>query len=159
MKILVVSDTHRRDADYYDLVKLHKPDMVVHCGDAEGSEEEMKLQTPCPLMMVLGNNDYFSDLPRELAFELRGLRIWVTHGHRYGVNLGPERIIEEAKRRGCDVVMYGHTHKPCVIGDGTVTAINPGSLSYPRQEGRKPSYIIMEFDRFGQVHYTIAYVK
>ena len=38
-------------------------------------------------------------------------------------------------------------------------ALNPGSLSYPRQEGRLPSYAIMEIDRDEKVHFTIAYLK
>ncbi len=31
--------------------------------------------------------------------------------------------------------------------DDDIIAVNPGSLSYPRQEGRQPSYAIMEIDR------------
>ena len=27
-----------------------------------------------------------------------------------------------------------------------IIAVNPGSLSYPRQEGRRPSYIVMEVE-------------
>ena len=38
-------------------------------------------------------------------------------------------------------------------------AVNPGSLSYPRQEGRLPSYAIMEIDRKEKVHFTIAYLR
>ena len=39
--------------------------------------------------------------------------------------------------------MYGHTHKPVVDQDRDIIAVNPGSLTYPRQEGRSPSYIVM----------------
>ena len=55
--------------------------------------------------------------------------------------------------------MYGHTHKPVIDVDKDITAINPGSLSFPRQEGRKPSYIIMDLDRDGQVHYHLNFCK
>ena len=82
-----------------------------------------------------------------------------THGHNYYVSMGSERIKQEAIDRGVDIVFYGHTHRPVVdIGD-EVIAINPGSLSYPRQEGRLPSYVIMEDDRYGEWHFTIAYIK
>ncbi len=54
--------------------------------------------------------------------------------------------------------MYGHTHKPVIDVDKDITAINPGSLSFPRQEGRKPSYIIMDLDRDGQVHYHLNFL-
>ena len=59
---------------------------------------------------------------------------------------------------GVDIVIYGHTHKPVVDIEGDIIAVNPGSLTYPRQENRKPSYIIMELDREGKVHFTINYL-
>ena len=53
--------------------------------------------------------------------------------------------------------MYGHTHKPVVDREGSVIAVNPGSLSYPRQEGRRPSYIIMEAEE-EEVRFSIEYL-
>ena len=53
-------------------------------------------------------------------------------------------VMEEAQARECQMVFFGHTHKPVVSEKDGVLAINPGSLSYPRQEGRKPSYSVME---------------
>ena len=72
--------------------------------------------------------------------------------------MGSERIKEEAILRGFDIVIYGHTHKPLVDVDDEVIALNPGSLSYPRQDGRRPSYMIMEIDRMGEPHFTINYL-
>lgn len=53
----------------------------------------------------------------------------------------------------------GHTHRPYLEQDKGITVLNPGSLSYPRQEGRKPSYMIMDLDRNGEAHFTINYIK
>ena len=53
--------------------------------------------------------------------------------------------------------MYGHTHVPLVDLSEDIWAVNPGSISLPRQEGRKPSYIIMETDRFEKAHFTVNY--
>ena len=158
MKILVVSDTHRRNENYFKLLELHHPDMVIHCGDVEGSEYALSQSAQCPVQMVTGNNDFFSQLPRELEFNVGPYKVWVTHGHNYLVYLGSEHIKREARARGVDIVMYGHTHKPVIDIGEEVTAINPGSLSYPRQDGHRPSYIIMEIDREDKVHYTIAYL-
>ena len=107
---------------------------------------------------MLGNNDFFSDLPRELEFDIREYKVWVTNGHNYYVSMGNENIKREAIVRGRDIVFYGHTHKPVIDIDDGVIAVNPGSLSYPRQEGHRPSYVIMEIDRFGELHFTIAYL-
>lgn len=159
MKILVVSDTHKKNDNYFKIVDMHKPDMVIHCGDAEGAEYALTNAAECPVHIVLGNNDFFSDLPREIELEIAGKKVWVTHGHSYYVSMGAETIKKEAVARGMDIVIFGHTHKPLVDIDEDVVALNPGSLSYPRQEGRLPSYIIMETDRFGDMHFTISYIK
>ena len=65
---------------------------------------------------------------------------------------------EEARSRGVDIVMFGHTHKPYLDIENDLITLNPGSLSYPRQDGRKPSYMIMELDKAGEAHFTIAYL-
>ncbi len=69
-----------------------------------------------------------------------------------------ETIKREARIRGIDIVMYGHTHKPVVDIDEDVIAVNPGSLAYPRQEGRRPSFLIMDLDKDGNAHFTINYL-
>nr|WP_304579536.1 metallophosphoesterase [uncultured Acetatifactor sp.] len=146
MKVLIVSDTHRKNDNYFKALELVEPDLVIHCGDAEGVEYVLTNAAACPVQIVLGNNDFFSYLPRELELELGSFRVWVTHGHNYYVSMGSEVIKREARARGFDIVMYGHTHKPSVDRQGGVIAVNPGSLSYPRQEGRRPSYVVMEVE-------------
>jgi hypothetical protein len=54
-----------------------------------------------------------------------------------------------------DIVMFGHTHKPVIQTVDGLTLINPGSLSYPRQQDRKCSYIMMEVDDENELHYTL----
>lgn len=158
-RVLIVSDTHRRNENYLIVVNRCKPlDMVIHCGDIEGSEYVIMEAAGCPVEMVMGNNDFFSDLPREREFTLGKYHIWLTHGHNYLVSMSNETIKQEARARGIDIVMFGHSHRPVVEYDNDVIAINPGSLTYPRQEGRKPSYILMEIDEAGEAHFTINYL-
>ena len=159
MKVLIVSDTHRHNENFVKAVERTAPiDLVVHCGDIEGSELFISQAAGCPVQMVAGNNDFFSELPGELTFKIGVLQVWVTHGHHYYVSMGTEFIIEEAKARGVDVVMYGHTHRPSIEYRAGIVVLNPGSLSYPRQDGRRPSYIVMETDRFGEWHFDIRYL-
>lgn len=157
MKVLVVSDTHKKNDNYFKLVERYKPDLVIHCGDAEGSEYALSEAVNCPVQIVLGNNDFFSYLPREVELNLEGFKIWVTHGHNYYVSMGNEVLKREALARGADIVLYGHTHRPVVDKEGSVIAVNPGSLSYPRQEGHKPSYVIMELKE-GKADFSIRYL-
>ncbi|MBQ2803415.1 MAG: metallophosphoesterase [Lachnospiraceae bacterium] len=158
MKILIVSDTHRKNDSYFEVLEMHKPDMVIHCGDAEGSEYALTQAADCPVQIVLGNNDFFSELPKELEFYIGPYKVWVTHGHNYYVSMDNETIKREAIARGCNIVLYGHTHRPVIDIDDEVIAVNPGSLSYPRQDGRRPSYVIMELDSFDEAHFTIVYL-
>ena len=159
MKILIVSDTHRHNANFLKVVDKTGPlDMVVHCGDVEGSELVIEQAAGCPVEMVQGNNDFFSELPKEKEFMIGQYKVWLTHGHNYYISMNSEVIKQEAKLREVDIVMWGHTHKPVVDIGSSITLINPGSISYPRQENRKPSYIIMEIDGAGEAHYTINYL-
>lgn len=158
MKILLVSDTHKKNENYFIVLKQVKPDMVIHCGDGEGCEYALTEAADCPVEIVLGNNDFFSNLPRERVLDIEGYRIWVTHGHNYYVSMGRETIKREAAARGMDIVCFGHTHRPVVDVDHSVTAVNPGSLSYPRQEGKRPSYIIMELAQGNEAQFKIYYL-
>ncbi len=157
MKVLIVSDTHRKNENYFKVLELVKPDLVIHCGDVEGSEYALTQAADCPVQLVLGNNDFFSCLPRELELKLGAYKVWVTHGHNYCVSMGNEVIRREAAARGMDIVMYGHTHKPVVDRKGSVMAVNPGSLSYPRQEGRRPSYIVMNVEE-EDIRFDVEYL-
>ena len=67
MKVLIVSDTHRKNELYVKLCQELAPlDMVIHCGDIEGSEYIINEAARCPVKMVAGNNDFFSFLNKEL---------------------------------------------------------------------------------------------
>lgn len=160
MRILIVSDTHRKNENFLEAVRREKPlDLIIHCGDVEGSEYLVNEAGDCPAYIVMGNNDFFSSLPREVVCEIGNYRVWVTHGHNYYVSMGNETIKKVAKQREMDIVMYGHSHKPVVDESDGVIAVNPGSLSYPRQYDRRPSYILMELDREGKAHFDIRYIE
>ncbi len=159
MKILIISDTHRHNENFLKVIEKTGPfQMVVHCGDVEGAEALIASSANCPVEMVQGNNDFWSSMPREKEFYIGEYKVWLTHGHNYYVSMNYEMIKQEAIDREVDIVMCGHTHKPVIDIGSEVTVLNPGSLSYPRQEGRKPSYIIMELDKEGQPHYTLNYL-
>lgn len=160
MKILVVSDTHRQNDHLVEVLEKVRPiDLLIHLGDVEGSEDYISQLAGCPVEMIAGNNDFFSDLEKEKEIEIGKYKVLLTHGHYYYVSVDAEGIKKEAKGRGMDIVMFGHTHRPLIDIDQDVIAVNPGSLSYPRQEGRKPSYIIMDLDSKGEAHFTINYIN
>lgn len=160
MRVLVVSDTHGKHFNFDDaLFETGKIDALIHLGDVEGEEYYYESICECPSYVLAGNNDYFSYNSREMEIELGGKKIFLTHGHTYGVSWSLESISREGRRRGVDIVMHGHTHKPYVKEIDGMLILNPGSLTHPRQEGRKPSYIVMEIDQRGCLKTDIRYLN
>ena len=100
MKILIVSDTHRKDENLKWVIRKTKPfDMLIHLGDAEGSEYEIMkwVDKDCDLEMIMGNNDFFSQLEREKEIMIGKYKVLLTHGHYYNVSTGPAYLKQEAR--------------------------------------------------------------
>ena len=159
MKILIVSDTHGRDSGLEKAVERESPfDMLIHCGDVEGREDYIEALAECPCCIVSGNNDFFSDLPREDVVSIAGHNFLVTHGHYYGVSMELAGIEDEARSRNLDGVFFGHTHRPVLKIKNGFLLLNPGSLSYPRQQGRRPSYAVLWTDDQNRITGEIRYL-
>jgi len=162
MKILIVSDSHRSDANLKTVIDRTAPiDMLIHLGDAEGSDNLIRswLDDSVDFEIVKGNNDFFSPLDTEKEIMIGQYHVLLAHGHMYNVSLGVEMLRQEVTARGFDIAMFGHTHRPYFEDRENVIILNPGSISYPRQDGRKPSYMIMELDKKGKAHFTQNYLE
>ena len=158
MKILIVSDTHGVHRNYDKVIEREgKIDMLLHMGDIEGGELYIENTAGCPVHMVAGNCDFYSVLPEDEEVQIGKYKILMTHGHGYYVSRDKNRLKNEAVKRGAQIAMYGHTHVPDLDLDGDVMVVNPGSLSFPRQDGRKASYIIMQIDE-ENVDFELKYV-
>lgn len=160
MKILVISDSHGRNDDVKHVIEqVGNFDMLIHCGDIERGDDYIRSLVTCPVHMVSGNNDYNLDLPSQKIIEVEGYKILITHGHRYYVNGGIGHLEDYALANGIDVAMFGHTHRPFINIEDNLTILNPGSISYPRQEGRKQTFLVMEIDDQGDAHYAHGYLR
>ena len=158
MKILIVSDTHRYHGYLETILEREKPlDMLIHLGDAEGCEDYIEVIAECPMEVVAGNNDFYSDLPGERIFKIGKNKVLLTHGHYYYVNGGLSHVKRAIDEKEIDIFMFGHTHKPLIEQYKNAIILNPGSISYPRQEGKRPSYIVMDLDEEGIFHCKIEY--
>ena len=133
-------------------------DMLIHLGDVEGGEYYIEETAMCEVHMVAGNNDFFTELPQEEEFYIGNKKVFITHGHYYYVSRGLDRIIAEGARRGADIVMYGHTHRPVMERSGDMLILNPGSISYPRQQGRERTYMVMEINEDNVVNVELKCV-
>lgn len=163
MKVLIISDTHRRDENLKAAIKKEEPfDMMIHLGDSEGSEahfEEWVNNERCSIYTVRGNNDFFSGSPAERMIYIGNYRVFLTHGHMYGVSMSTARLREEAKSRGATIAMFGHSHRPHLVRTDGMIVLNPGSLSYPRQADRKGTYLVMTLDADGEARFRQGTVE
>ncbi len=137
MKTLVIlSDTHRnlQPLDKIATV-LAESDYIIHLGDLASDVNGLLREYPQKTYVVAGNNDFFGGIPGELVLQAEGRRLFMCHGHHYGVKSGTERLVQAAKERGCDIALYGHTHVADVHEEDGVLVINPGCMTRfsPRQ--------------------------
>ena len=141
MKVLIVSDTHGQDENLEETVLREAPfDYLIHCGDVEGREIFIEALAECPCTIVAGNNDFFTDLPYDEEVTLE------------------DKLVENAQAKGCKIAMYGHTHMPLIENEDGILVINPGSLTYPRQRGRRPSYAVMQIEEGKDPQVEIRYL-
>ncbi len=149
MKILVVSDTHGKNKKLIDRVKkMDKPDLLLHLGDYIGDGLIIAKALGITPIIVMGNGDHpSSGFKEEKVLEIKGKKIYLTHGHRLGVGFNLKRILYRARELGVDIALYGHTHVPLIERLDDIILMNPGSASYPRGSSDKKTFGIIQIDK------------
>ena len=160
MKALVFSDSHGRLENLMRAVDRH-PDYqaIFHLGDVGNDEPYLRSITPYPVYIVRGNCDYAMNLKESLTVEFGGKRIAMCHGHRHAVYRGIDVLKYWALEKEADVVLFGHTHVPFLEQSSSLTVINPGSISKPRQEGHQPGYAVLEVDDHGEISVQMKFYR
>lgn len=119
MKILLISDSH----DTLVNIDFSKYDAIIHCGDY-GKSEPILIENN--VHYVKGNCD--SRGANELVLDLFGRKVYVTHGHFYGVKESYDRVMYRAIELGCSVCLFGHTHIPIFKNEDDLLTMNPGAF-------------------------------
>lgn len=159
-KILLISDTHGFHDNLKEVVALEKPfDRVLHMGDTEGWDPVIQDIVGVPMDAVSGNCDWASSLPSENTLTIGGVTIFMTHGHEYYVTTGMEVLLDKAAACGCQVALFGHTHRPFMQCHGGVLVANPGSISRPRQPDHQPSYGVLTISDSGVPDIELKFLK
>lgn len=145
MKIAVISDTHRIKK-YIELSKkyIEDADVLIHLGDDSADIEELTTDFKGEVYGVRGNCDHISTYPKENLLVIGGKKIFITHGHFYGVKNGMMNIVYKGEELGADIVLFGHTHIALIEEYKGIMFMNPGSVSLPRINNRYIGFIELE---------------
>ena len=101
--------------------------LIIHAGDCEEDAEDLRAVYPqYTYACVPGNNDWISREPTEKLEFFGGKKLFITHGHTYGVKSGLDRLARRAKEIGADVAVFGHTHIPRMEFVNGIWLVNPG---------------------------------
>lgn len=128
-RIIIVSDTHRHlDHIIRTLDNIREFDMIIHLGDNTADARKLRSLYPeAEMVSVQGNTDFPSaETPVEIFREIEGIKVFVTHGHMYGVKSGTERIFYRGKELEAQAVFFGHTHIPVCEFSDDMWLLNPG---------------------------------
>jgi putative phosphoesterase len=140
---------------------------LVDCGCAYVDQHDRELgqrSVEWTLEHTSGHSkDFMRGLPFDLRFEVAGKRVRLVHGSPRKVNEylfedKPARTFERiAAGADCDVLVFGHTHKPWIGEYGGVLFVNCGSVGKPKDGDSRGSFAIFRL-AVGSVEVTIERV-
>jgi putative phosphoesterase len=93
---------------------------------------------------------FLRGLPFDLRLDLGGRRLRLVHGSPRKVNEylfedRPVRTLERiAAGADCDVLVFGHTHRPWVREHGGVLFVNCGSVGKPKDGDPRAAYALID---------------
>jgi len=141
LKIGVISDSHGI-LKYIDLAMEHLKDteLIIHAGDNYKDAKYIEKKYKIKVIGVTGNCD--TKGIEECIELLNDKKIFITHGHNYGVKMNINGIFYAGKQNDADIVIFGHSHIPFYAVEEEMVLLNPGSVSLPRGGSKKNCCIV-----------------
>lgn len=131
MLVAVVSDSHGNRNSIEKLKKrISKAEVLIFLGDGESDLLEICSEFKGEVYAVKGNCDMSNKYPEERLIKILDKKIFICHGHRYGVKYGYNSIFYRGKELGADIVLFGHSHLPIIEEEDGILLMNPGSISH-----------------------------
>ena len=165
LRIIALSDTHgfsyrineiikkQPDADFYIFLGDCE-DRIMNTNDLKNFFEENP-EYKSKFLVVRGNCDTDKTVPFNMVIDAGVHKIYATHGHKQNVSGGYDRIVYEAMREECDIIIHGHTHVRSIRKEGYITIMCPGSAGMPR-DGKPASFGIIDILSDGSFDMHIA---
>lgn len=132
----LISDTHipaRAKAIPNKIFKIFQDvSMIIHTGDLTRLSVVEELEQMAPVMAVHGNmdtRDVKEKLPVVNSVEIYDWKIGMTHSLNFFFRTS--RFNDLVEKRGFNVFVSGHTHRPSLKYKSGMLLINPGSPTNP----------------------------
>lgn len=134
MRIVVISDSHKHGSVVDRILRREKSARhIFFLGDVTNDIEDLTYEyTDKSFHIVSGNCDFISEYPTSDIVKAGNIKIFMAHGHNFGVKCGTGAITAAARAAGCDMALYGHTHIPDIRYDDGLYIVNPGSCAQSR---------------------------
>ncbi|MEW5975119.1 MAG: metallophosphoesterase family protein [Acidobacteriota bacterium] len=152
----IISDTHGR-FDPRVIPHFRGVHQILHAGDVGGLKVLHELQQLAPVVAVKGNVDEgaaFASLEAEQIVEVGPARVFVTH-----ILGDPHRLrpgwAQKLNAIGPDVVVFGHSHVPCLAEVDGILFFNPGSAG-PRRFKLKQTIGLLFVEEEGDIRGEIV---
>lgn len=123
MKLLLISDTHGELEKLKELASKYSDYTKIHLGDRGFSKDELD---KLGFIYADGNCDEGNN--KDYIIEIEGNKIFITHGDKYNVKFGLDKLYFKALSLGANFVFFGHTHIQKILEASGIKFINPGSL-------------------------------
>lgn len=145
MRIVVFSDTHGSFSAAREVVERNRDVYTfIFLGDGEREIDKLRIVYPDKMILnVAGNCDYSSPTLGSDLYNAGKIKIFFTHGHRFGVKYGMDQLLEKGRELGAKIILFGHTHERYYAYENGIHLLNPGSASCPR-DGKAPSYAFID---------------
>ncbi len=129
MNILVISDSHKNLSNLKRVLTEIDYDYVLFLGDYVADIMQFIKPLKDKIFIVKGNGDGDINFDDDLLIEISGKKIFMTHGHKYGVKMGMNKLFQKADELKADIAVFGHTHIAfqTQLENGLIV-LNPGSL-------------------------------
>jgi len=159
MKVAIVSDIHDNLVNLkkcLDVCKTERVGQMICCGDVTNAEtlNFLSKNFKDTIHLVRGNAEIFKDKEAEEIkniiyygrignFEISGKNVGLCHEPFLF-----DKVLEKGK---CEIVFYGHTHKPWIETKKNVRFLNPGTVGAVFQ---KATFSIWDIEK-GQIDLKI----
>jgi len=131
-------------------IEQNDPDVIIHLGDNIGDAVKIREKFPKQAFhMIKGNCDVNATGDVEKTITIDGIKIYMTHGHRYHVKEGLSYLMKHTQDSDINLTLFGHTHLATITEDKGATLMNPGQMrSHSNRQPASYGIVLISDSRF-----------